>query len=111
MKEEEEQAQQPPALTCRHCGALHDGKSIVCANCGRDTRSEAEKPPAAGSAQIVRMLVWIAVLVSAGLVLLFGYTGSGLASGAPQQAAGAAMDCFHVVSIYVIGRAIDKLTH
>lgn len=97
-------------IVCPNCRYENEPGAIMCTSCGRALSPSQGSAKPTSAAPTIRVIVWLAAIAVTGFVFLFGYTGSHLATGAPQQAAGAAIDCFYVISAYVIARAIDSMT-
>ena len=58
----------------------------------------------------IRKVVWGIALAASGLAAVNGFATIALQTSAPQQAAAGAIACFHLITPYVLARAIDELT-
>ena len=80
---------------------------------GHDVVESAPPMPtrkAVGVGFILRKMIWGGALIGMLLVGLNGVFSFEMQSGAPQQAAVAGVNCFYMITIYVIARALDQLT-
>jgi hypothetical protein len=98
--------------TCRHCHRPVESTAPVCPHCGAVAPISAQNgPPAPASQQLalgVRILWALTMLgsVVGGFILLLGLVSS---TGAPQQAAVAAIAVAFVVLPYCCARALSEL--
>src|SRR5688572_12061431 len=95
----------PTMRKCPHCGKTlgPSGRELLARPAG-----DARKSASAGF--ILRKVIWIAALIVMGFFAIDGFVSFYLQTGAPQQAAAAASACFHMITPYVMARALDELT-
>lgn len=118
------------AETCFHCGANVGAYDKTCGSCGKGLSGAAllaanrpAVPPAAARSPLHRndshpaptmsgaaKFFWAMAIVGAVFGALQLVMGEASATGAPQQAASAAMACATAVVPYVLARAVDELT-
>jgi hypothetical protein len=60
-------------------------------------------------ADVVVKVCWIGAVAGAALGAFVGYVAIASASGAPQEAAGAAIGCLTVIAPYVFARSVQEL--
>ena len=59
--------------------------------------------------RLIRAVVWTVAIVAAVFGGFNGFMGLQFAESAPQQAAGAAMSLFYVITPYVFARAVSEI--
>lgn len=125
-------------ITCPACGAEAAANAGFCLKCGKGFRGkyllaedEAQRmaerriassptpfattdvgsvtPGARSSGAKARKAVWSIALVLLILAVLNGVATFGMQTSAPQQAAAAGASCFHVMAIYTLARALEKI--
>ncbi len=116
---------------CRFCAEEIQDASTVCEHCGRDlfpTRAPVAAAPAAADpiapASVTPSAPVVVRPTKSAIAILFhafsmlcavvgaavGLLGAVLATGAPQEAAAAAIGCLIVIAPYVFARGVDAMT-
>lgn len=113
---------------CRFCAEEIQDASVVCEHCGRDlipgrtaavvAAPQIIVPPPAPLVELrtdrgasgAAKFFWIISILAAVCAYVVGFLMITTATGAPQEAAGAAIACLIAIVPYVIARGIDALT-
>lgn len=99
----------PPPWTPSPPAPLPPDPDLSTAPIARVTVVDFPDRPVSGG-YILRKLLWSLSLIAMLIFAADGFFSFQIQTGAPQQAAAAGAACFHMITVYVIARALDELT-
>jgi hypothetical protein len=100
--------------SCPHCGGVIDSLDKTCPHCqrgltGKAMLSQTYVTETRARSRTVAKIFWVVSILCTMVGVVIGIGGVAAASGAPQEAAAAAIGCLIVVAPYVFARGVDEL--